>query len=183
MRLNIQIERLHLRRIISEFREINNAVKNDKEQLQQWFWWARVHKLRLFKFLFMDTVFQKIAHFTQCFSCNYKFIIRVDDKFAGLVGINRLADNAPHPELWMFVTTEYQGTSVAPNVMQQIENYVWTEKHVNKIYTRTAKANIRAEKLLQSQGYHKQDVAYDLLPYSFRDNMIHWAKEIDNKKH
>ena len=181
--MNIQIDRLHLRKIIPEFREINNAVQNDKEQLQQWFWWARVHKFRLFKFLFMDTVFQRIAHFTQCFSCNYKFIIHVDGKFAGLVGINRLSDSAPHPELWMFITPEYQGTSVASNVMQQIEHFVWTEKHVGKIYTRTDKNNTRAEKLLQAQGYHKQEVVYDLLPRSFRDNMTHWAKEIGDKKH
>ncbi len=179
--MDMKIERFHLRKIISEFRELNSAVCADRASLTPWFWWANVSGQKLFRVLFMNLCIEKLATVLCDLPYNHKFIIRVDGKFAGVIGLDRLCRSAPHAEVWMFVMPECRGTGVAAQALELAEEYARDKRSVEKIYARTAPENTRSEKFLRARGYRGQNVIYDLADEYFprtRADMTHWVKQI-----
>ena len=178
--MDIQIERFYLRKIISECREVNSAVRHGRDDLWPWFWWANASWQKLFRFLLVNLCIEKLAVVLHDLPYNHKFIIRADGNFAGVIGIDHICQNAAHPEVWLFVTPEYYGGTVASRAMDFVEEYA-RDKNVTKIYARTASKNLRGERFLRSHGYQSEKTLYDLVDECFprgRADMKHWVKQI-----
>ena len=178
--MDIQLERFHLRKIIPEFCELNSAVRHGRTELRSWFWWANVSRQKLFRILFVNLCVEKLAAVLHDLPHNHKFIIRADGKFAGVIGIDHICQNAAHPEVWLFVTPEYYGGTVAARAIKLVEEYA-RDKNITKIYARTASKNLRSERFLRSHGYQRQNTIYDLTSEYFSHNfanMHHWVKQI-----
>lgn len=178
--MDIEIEHFHLRKIFPEFRELHSAVRHDRDGLRHWFWWANASGQKLFRMLFVNLCIEKLGTILRDLPCNQKFIIRADGKFAGVVGIDRLCQDAPHAEVWMFINPECRGTGAAARALDLVEEYA-CDKNVAKIYARTAPDNAPSEKFLRSHSYQSQNTIYDLANEYFprgRGDMTYWVKQI-----
>ena len=175
--MNTKIEDFSLRKIIPQFREFNSAVRDNRDSLNPYFWWASANKYTQFKFILVALLIEKIAKHLCDLPHNKKFIIRDNGKFVGIIGLDGLSYGAPRTEIWIFVTREYMGKHIASRAVKLAEEYA-RRQNVDKIYARTRQTNIPAKQLFVSNGY---DVSYG--GEAFGHNEIFWYKFLQDKSY
>ena len=173
--MNTKIEDFSLRKIIPQFREFNSAVRNNRDSLNPYFWWASANKYAKFKFILVALLIEKIAKHLHDLPHNKKFIIRDNGKFVGIIGLDGLSYGAPRTEIWIFVTREYMGKHIASRAVKLAEEYA-RRQNVDKIYARTKQTNVRAQQLFVSNEY---DVSYSCETWGH--NEIFWYKFLQDK--
>lgn len=175
--MSITLEDFSLRKIVLQFCEFNSAVRNNRDRLTAYFWWASAGKYTQFKFILVALLIEKFAKHFCDLPHNKKFIIRENGEFAGIIGLDGLSMDAPRTEIWIFVTREYAGKHIASHALKLAEEYA-RNKRVNKIYARTKQTNIPAKQLFASNGY---DVSYGCEAWG--RNEICWYKFLQDKSY
>ena len=148
--MNIELEKFSLSHLGAQFREFNFAVRDNAHRLTPHFWWARAGKMKRFNFILSGLVAEKIAGLAHDLPYNKKFIIRIDGKFSGVIGLDGVAQNAPRAEVWCFVTNE--GKHIATRALEKIEDFAQT-KSVQSIYAKIALDNHQAARSIARAGY------------------------------
>lgn len=173
--MSITLEDFSLRKIVPQFCEFNSAVRDNRDRLTAYFWWASASKYVQFKFILVALLIEKfVKHFCDL-PHNKKFIIRENGKFAGIIGLDGLSMDAPRTEIWIFVTREYSGKHIASYALKLAEEYA-RRQNVDKIYARTKQTNVRAKQLFASNDY---DVSYGYETWGC--NEIFWYKFLQDK--
>ena len=150
--MSVELEEFSLRHFIPQFREFNSVTRANRKRLEPWFWWADINSLDRFRFLLSGLLVEKIARIAHDLPYNKKFIIRNNGEFAGMIGLDDVAQNAPRTELWIFVTREKTGAHIASNAIKLIEKYAST-KSVDEIYARVEYGNWPSRGMLQKNDY------------------------------
>ena len=150
--MNVKIESFSLRHFIPQFREFNSATRENRERLEPYFWWARDNAVARFKLILCGLVAEKIAQAFHDLPYNKKFIIRNDDKFAGVIGLDGVCKNADRADLWIFVTREYAGQNIASHAIKLVEEYA-AQQSIKKICARVLYGNWPSRGMLQKNDY------------------------------
>ena len=177
--MSVELEEFSLRNFIPQFRECNFAVRENRARLAPWFWWARANTAARFRFILSSVLVEKLARNAHDVRYNKKFIIRQNGEFAGMIGLDDVAQNALRAELWIFVTRGHTGARVASNAIKLIEEYA-TKKSINEIYARAEYANSASRGMLQSNGYKISKSKFDKLRGAVEQR---WHKKLDNKSY
>ena len=175
--MQIELEEFSLRHIMPQFREFNSAVRENRARLEPYFWWADTNSLDRFSFIFSSVLAEKLTRIAHNLPYHKKFIIRCDGKFAGLVGLDDAAQNAPRAELWIFVTREHAGAHVASNAIKLIEKYA-TKKSIQNIYARTDEQNWNSRNMLAANNYEMKQT---VLNFWRNVTELRWNKTITTK--
>ncbi len=150
--MNVKIESFSLRHLVPQFREFNSAVRNNRARLEPHFWWARDNGAARFQIVLCGVLAEKIAQAFHDLPYNKKFIIRNNDKFAGVIGLDRVCKNADRADLWIFVTRECTGQNIASQAIKLVEEYA-TQKSIKKICARVEYGNWPSRGMLQKNDY------------------------------
>jgi len=175
--MDIQIEDFSLRRFRKQFCEFNSAVRDNRAHLIPYFWWARENGFVRFKFILSGILAEYIARVSHELPYNKKFIIRSDGKFAGIIGLDDVAQNAPRAEVWCFVTDESKRRHIASTALKWVENFA-RMKSIDKIYARTSRDNRQSQYLLCRNGYNHYYPTDDNRKYR---NQLMWYKYLNDK--
>jgi RimJ/RimL family protein N-acetyltransferase len=174
------LEPFSLRHIVTQFREFNSAAKKERARLTPYFWWARANDFSRFNFILSGLITEKFAYIMRELPHNKKFIIRHNDEFAGIIGLDGAAQNAPRAEVWYFVTANNERQHVASRALKEIEFFA-QNKSIDKIYAYTARYNQESQNLLARSGYTQY--------YSTRYGLEHprtllmWGKYLSHKNY
>lgn len=150
--MNVKIESFSLRHLVPQFREFNSAVKQNRARLEPYFWWSRNNDAVRFKLVLCGLVAEKIAQAFHDLPYNKKFIIRNNDKFAGVIGLDGVCKNADRADLWIFVTREYAGQNIASRAIKLVEEYA-AQQSIKKICARVSYGNLPSRGMLQKNDY------------------------------
>ena len=148
----VEIEEFSLRNIIPQFREFNSAVHENRARLAPYFWWTDINFIDKFRFILSGVLTEKLTCIMRDLPYNKKFIIRCDQEFAGIIGLDDVAQNADRAELWIFVTAKHAGMHVASRAVKLIEEYA-AKKSIQNIYARTDDPNWNSRHMLVSNDY------------------------------
>lgn len=157
--MNIEITRIYLRHIVPDFKDFYRATVDNRARLEPWFWWTNINKLGKFYFLCSDAIFYKMSKLVHDLPCNRKFIIRVDGKFAGIVGLDGIYVGAPKPEIWMFLTKDFESRGIATHAVKWAVDYA-TKMNCEKLCARTMWENPRARIPLFSNDFEIHECNY-----------------------
>ena len=169
--MDIKIERIYLRTIGKEFIEFNRAVHQNQARLEPWFWWANIGKTRKFYFICLDAFFNKLAKIMPDLPRNKKFIIRIDGRFGGMIGLDGIYRGAPRPEVWMFLTQENEGRGIATHAIEWATKYAESQS-CKTVRARTNWDNLRARVPLLNNGFEVYDTEY------YVDEHILWYEKV-----
>ena len=150
--MSVEIEEFSLRNIIPQFREFNSAVRENRARLTPYFWWADINSIDRFRFIFSGVLTEKLTRIMRDLPYNKKFIIRANGEFAGIIGLDDAARNAPRAELWIFVTREHAGAHIASSAIKLIEEYA-AKKSIQNIYAKTDEQNWNSRHMLAANNY------------------------------
>ena len=175
--MSIELEEFSLRHFIPQFREVNSATSANRKRLEPWFWWADINSLNRFRFLLSGLLMEKIARIAHDLRYNKKFIIRNNGEFAGMIGLDDVAQNALRAELWIFVTENYLGAHVASNAIKLIEEYA-TKKSIKNIYARVDQKNQNSKNMLAANNYILEQTKLNFWRKVWE---THWNKSLTNK--
>ena len=175
--MSIELEEFSLRHFIPQFREVNSATRANRKRLAPWFWWACANTATRFRFILFGVLVEKLANIAHDLRYNKKFIIRNNGEFAGMVGLDDVAQNAPRAELWIFVTENYVGAHVASNAIKLIEEYA-TKKSVQNIYARVDQKNQNSKNMLAANDYILEQTKLNFWRNEWE---THWNKSLTNK--
>ena len=175
--MDVHLEGFSLRNIGKQFREFNSAIKKNHARLSPYFWWVCKSDFVRFNFILSGLVMEKISHVMHDLPYNKKFIIRCDEKFAGVIGLDGVGQNAPRAEVWYFVTNENEGRHIVSSAINSVEDFA-RAKHIDKIYARTTRDNRRSQYLLDKKGFHH----YYPTDRKNRDT-LQWCKYLNDKNY
>lgn len=150
--MSVELEEFSFRHAFPQFREFNSAVRSNSARLEPWFWWPNVGTTERFLFILSGMLVERLAHVAQDLRYNKKFIIRDNGEFAGMIGLDDVAQNAMRAELWIFVTNGHTHAHVASNAIKLIEEYA-ARKSIGTIYARVSHKNHASQAMLASNGY------------------------------
>ena len=172
-----EIKEFSLLRFIPQFREFNSATKQNRERLAPYFWWASTNGTGRFNFILISTMLSKLAKIKPDLPCNKKFIICTNGKFAGIAGLDRIYVGAPRPELWLFLTKEFEGKGIATDAIKWATNYA-LKQSCHKICATTKCDNMRIRRPLLNNDFEVYDSNY----YN-GDHTLWWEKTLNNKSY
>ncbi len=171
----LEIKEFSLLNIGSQFHEFNSAVKKNRNRLAPYFWWANMNAGARFCFILSGLVAEKLTVVFHDLPYNKKFIIRRNGEFAGIVGLDGLAQGAPRAELWFFVVREHECQHAASRAIKQVEAFA-QKKSVKKLYAQTKWDNMDARQLL----HHNNFEVYDIKRYA-KEQILWWEKTLSTK--
>ncbi|MBO4480552.1 MAG: GNAT family N-acetyltransferase [Alphaproteobacteria bacterium] len=175
--MTVKLEDFSLRHFIPQFREFNTETKDNRERLIPYFWWARATDFARFRFILSGLIMEKLSRIMRDLPYNKKFIIRKNDAFAGIIGIDDVSQNATRAEIWYFVTQQNEGHRIMPDALRQIEYFAQT-KSIASIYARTARNNKKSQHMLARNGYeHYYPIKRGKEDY----NKLMWYKSLNDK--
>lgn len=148
----VEIEEFSLRNIIPQFREFNSAVRENRARLTPYFWWTDINFIDKFRFILSGVLTEKLTRVMRDLPYNKKFIIRTNDNFAGVIGLDGVCKNADRADLWIFVTREYAGQNIASHAIKLVEEYA-AQQSIKKICARVSYGNWPSRGMLQKNDY------------------------------
>lgn len=115
----------------------------------------------MLRFFMSSVVIGKFAKILSSLPTNERFIIKSDGKFAGMIGLEGVSEDADSAELWYFLTSENEGRGIASSAVKEIEKYVAANKSLREIRARTAFGNVRSEHTLEKNGFESKRTSYN----------------------
>lgn len=152
MNERVKLEDFSLGRIAPQMREFNENVADNKKRLIPWFWWARRGDFARFRFVFNALVAEQIANRGHQLPYNKKFIIRHDNEFAGVIGLDNISQNASRAEMWLYLDYEYTGQHIASTAIKKAEEFA-KSKSVYQIVAKISPRNDRIYRVLTANEY------------------------------
>ena len=153
MNERVKLEEFSLGHIVPQMREFNENVTDNKNRLIPWFWWARRGDFARFSFIFNALVAEQIANRGHQLPYNKKFIIRHNNEFAGVIGLDNISQNASRAEMWLYLDYEYTGQHIASTAIKKAEEFA-KSKSVYQIMAKTSPRNDRIYRVLTANEYH-----------------------------
>lgn len=175
--------------VIPMIDDFYNVLSANRIRLEPWFWWASEkvtpNKFRYALFMVMyilDTKRKEFAH-----KLNYmkkydeQFIVNVDDKFAGIIGIDNIDDVNKNAELWGWLSHGQRAFVVADESLKILEDYCINKKHLESLYAKTQVSNRAVKIAAQRNGFSLKSVEYGI-PVSKRNpkiaDIMTWEKQL-----
>ncbi len=152
MNNRVKLEDFSLQHLATQMREFNENVAGNKNRLIPWFWWARRGDLARFRFIFNALVAEQIATKGHQLPYNKKFIIRHDNEFAGVIGLDNVFQDAPRAEMWLYLDYEYTGQHIASTAVKKAEEFA-KSKSVYQIAAKISPRNDRIYRVLTANKY------------------------------
>lgn len=156
----VEIEPFSLMHIVTQMRDFNANVAENKNRLIPWFWWARRGNFARFRFIFNALVAEQIANQGHQLPYNKKFIIRHNREFAGVIGLDNMYQDATRTELWLYLDYEYTGQHIASTAIKKVEEFA-KSKSVYQIAAKISPRNADIYNVLAANKYRMLSTQYD----------------------
>ena len=158
--MEINIKKFNLRNSLPIMGEAFRLIDSNRKRLEPWFWWtsAKVTPTKTKSIIFMllyllDTKRKEFAHkFNSEKLYDEQFLIFVDDKFGGMMGLDNINITKRDAELWYFVSSENEGRGIASESIQYLENYSLNENKLNSLYAKVNPENTRSRNLMERKN-------------------------------
>ena len=173
---NIVFKKLNLKNALKTTNAAFDIIDSERERLSRWFWWMSStitpnnRKFNKFMLLYLlATKRKQLSHkFNNSKLYDEQFLVFVDDKFGGMVGLDNIDDIKKEAEVWYFVSQLNEGHGVASASIQFIEDYVLNNKNTERLYAKIETKNTRSIGLVSRNGYtpEPQNNKYAAVIYS-----------------
>lgn len=154
--------------------DVFNVISNERDRLSRWFWWCSENitptktQLIIFVLLYIaETKRRKLIHKFNPKKCLYdeQFIIMVDGKFGGMIGLDCIDDATKDAEVWYFVSKENEGSGIASTSVQYITDYA-LNNNIKHLHANICLLNERSINLAQKNGFEFKENRYgDIVTY------------------
>ena len=178
MNKRVKLEDFSLLHLASQMREFNENVTDNKNRLIPWFWWARRGDFARFRFVFNALVAEQIANQGHQLPYNKKFIIRHDNEFAGVIGLDNMYQDATRIEMWLYLDYEYTGQHIASTAIKKAEEFA-DSKSVYQIVAKISPRNADIYNVLVANKYRMLSTQYD---DNGKARQQIWIKTLNDKR-
>lgn len=166
--MKTEIKNFNLRNALPIMGQAFDVIKTNRQRLEPWFWWTssgvtpNKTKTIIFMLLYLlDTKRKEIAHKLDAKKeYDEQFLIFVDGKFGGMMGLDNINMAKRDAELWYFVSSENEGRGIASESIQYLENYSLNENKLNSLYAKVNTENTRSRNVLERNNYVCTDIKY-----------------------
>lgn len=166
--MKIEIKNFNLKNALPIMGQAFDVIKINRQRLEPWFWWTSAKvtpnktKTIIFMLLYLlDTKRKEIAHkLDSKKEYDEQFLIFVDGKFSGMMGLDNINIPKRDAELWYFVSSENEGRGIASESIQYLENYSLNENKLNSLYAKVNTENTRSRNLMERNNYVCTDIKY-----------------------
>ena len=187
--MEINIKKFNLRNSLPIMGEAFCLINSNRKRLEPWFWWtgAKVTPTKTKSIIFMllyllDTKRKEFAHkFNSEKLYDEQFLIFVDDKFGGMIGLDNIDIKKRDAEVWYFVSSDNEGYGIATESIKYISDYSLKHNKLNSIYAKINTQNNRSINLVKKNGFVLDRIEYGV-PTSRRipkiADIMTWTKQL-----
>lgn len=161
--MKVQLKGLNFRTVLPRMGEMYRHLEVNRERLAPWFWWAAnsvtPNRARFSLFVvayILSSDAKKLVHkFNPKKLYDEQFVIFVDDKVAGMCGLDNIdIKNNKNAELW-FLTFKNNPFGIADTAIKQVEDYS-INIDLNSLYAHVQPDNDKSKKCLSRNNYTAQ---------------------------
>ena len=188
--MSVKLQRMTFFNVCPKLDEFYGVLSNNRARLKPWFWWAdenvTPNKFRFALFILMylfDTKHKQITH-ALCDEIEYdeQFLVFVDNKFGGMIGLDNISMRNKKAEIWYWVEKEFESKGIASQSLKIIEDYSLSKKGINSLYAKIAFDNVRSANMVKCNNFEPVKIDYNVRT-SMRNpkitNIVTWEKQLE----
>lgn len=187
--MKTEIKKFNLKNSLPIMGDAFDVINTNRPRLEPWFWWASADvtsskaKSIIFMLLYLlDTKHKEIIHkFKSEYEYDEQFLILVDGKFGGMMGLDNINMAKRDAEVWCFVSSENEGHGIASESVQYLENYSLNENKLNSLYAKVNTENVKSRNLFERNNYVCTDIQHKIRTSKRNPkiaDIMTWTKEL-----
>ena len=187
--MDVKLQKMTFSGVYPKLDEFYGILAANRARLKPWFWWAdekfTPNKFRFALFILVylfDTKHKQITH-VLCNKIDYdeQFLIFVDNKFGGMIGLDNISSLNKNAEIWYWVEKEYESRGIASQSLKIIEDYSLKEKGINSLYAKIAFDNTRSANMAKRNNFDVIKIDYNIRTSARNPkitNIVTWEKQL-----
>ena len=189
MQKEITFKRFTLFNALCVMHDAFHVIDTERDRLSKWFWWMdknvtpNIVRFCLFMLLYLtDIKHKEIVHnfdFKQLY--DEQFMIMVDGKFGGMIGLDNINDVTKDAEIWYFVSKTNEGVGVGSMSVKFLEDYSLEYKQLTRLYAKINTENTRSAQCVKRNNFTLKTTEYGI-PTSRRNpkiaDIMTWEKRL-----
>lgn len=104
--------------------------------------------------------------------CKENFIIEIDRKVAGTIGLTKIVKN-DNAEIWYWLGKEFRSKGIIKESISIVSDYAFKKYKLHEIYASMLATNIASIKALESSGFNKKELRKVKIRDKYFDELIY----------